>query len=116
MAGVTLSRWTMSYFAAALFSLFVAEVLMASGCGFPHAALQAPNTLILVHVVVIGWLSILMCGALFQFVPVLVAKPLYSDGLPLPALLSMLAGLASLILGFLQLGGQVDSGPDPDAQ
>ena len=81
---------------------------MASGYGFPRAALAAPETLILVHVVAIGWLSLLMCGALFQFVPVLVARPLYSDGLPLPTLLLLVAGLAALILGFMQLTGRID--------
>ena len=109
MIGASLSRWTMSYFAAALLALITAEVMMAFGYGFPRATLQAPETLILVHVVAIGWLSLLMCGALFQFLPVLLARPLHSDTLPLPALISLVAGLASLIAGFLQLAGRVDS-------
>jgi hypothetical protein len=111
MTGVSLSRWTMSFFAAALLALATAEALMAAGYGFPNEALRAPETLVLVHVVVLGWLSLLMCGALFQFVPVLVARPLYSNTLPLPTLLCLLAGLAALILGFLQLAGRVDPGP-----
>lgn len=111
MTGVSLSRWTMSYFATALLCLLVAESLMALGYGFPSAPLRAPETLILVHIVAIGWLSLLMCGALFQFVPVLVAQPLHSNTLPLPTLLILLAGLAGLVLGFLQLAGRV--GPAP---
>ena len=86
MAGVALSRWTMSYFAAALAALIAAELLMTSGYGYPAAPVGAPETLVLVHIVVIGWLSLLMCGALFQFVPVLIARPLYSNSLPLPTL------------------------------
>lgn len=78
MQGTTLSRWTLAYFAAAVIFLLAAETMMTLGFGYPAAALRAPQTLILVHCVTIGWLSLLMCGALFQFVPVLVAGPIYS--------------------------------------
>lgn len=103
MVGVTLSRWTMAYFATALAFLLAAETLMAIGFGFPAADIASPQTLILVHIVAIGWLSLLMLGALFQFVPVLVARPLLHELLPLPALISIVTGLGALLLGFLQL-------------
>jgi hypothetical protein len=103
--GVTLSRWTLSYFATALCCLVAAEGLMLSAVGYPAAPIAAPQTLVLVHVVAIGWLSLLMCGALFQFVPVLIARPLACPALPLPALACLVAGLCALILGFLRLTG-----------
>ena len=111
MLGASLSRWTMSYFAAALCALIGAEALMAAGYGFPSAPLRAPETLFLVHLVVIGWLSLLLCGALLQFVPVLIARPLHSDALSLPALGLLLAGLGGLLGGFLQLAGTLDLHP-----
>ena len=107
MIGVSLSRWTMSYFAAALGALLAAELMMAIGFGYPAADLRAPETLVLVHIVTIGWLSLLMCGALFQFLPVLVNRPLASNNLPLPALVSLLAGLAALLCGFMQQDGHL---------
>ena len=110
MVGVTLSRWTMSYFAAALVALVSAQSLMTLGYGFPAVPIADPETLVLVHVISIGWLSLLMCGALFQFVPVLVAHPIHSNTLPLPTLICLVTGLAALILGFLQLGGSVAPG------
>jgi hypothetical protein len=97
----------MSYFALALLALLTAQGLMAAGYGFPSTPLAAPETLILVHVAAIGWLSLLLCGALFQFVPVLIARQLYSDRLPLPTLACLVVGLVALVCGFLQLAGHV---------
>lgn len=105
--GTTLSRWTMAYFTAALVFLIGAELLMAAGYGFPAAPVEAPETLILVHMVMVGWLSLLMCGALFQFVPVLIAEPLRDTNLVLPALLCLLGGLLCLLSGFLGLSGAI---------
>lgn len=105
MPGASLSRWTMTYFACALACLVAAEGLMAAGFGYPAAALDAPETLILVHLVTIGWLSLLMCGALFQFVPVLVARPLLGEALPPFALAAILAGMFALLSGFAGMAG-----------
>ncbi len=107
MIGAALSRWTITYFAAALVAFLAAQILMLAGYGYPNAPIEGAETLVLVHLIALGWLSLLIAGALFQFVPVLVARPLYSNRLPLPALGLLLGGLAALIIGFLQLGGQV---------
>lgn len=45
MIGVSLSKWTMSYFAAALLALLGAELLMIAGFGFPSKPVAAPQTL-----------------------------------------------------------------------
>ena len=79
MIGASLSKWTMSYFGAALLAFLGAESLMIAGFGFPSQPVAAPQALILVHLVAIGWLSLLLSGTLIQFVPVLVA------GLPIPS-------------------------------
>lgn len=107
MIGASISRWTMSYFATALVWLFVALALMVAGLGYPATHLASPDTLVIVHVICIGWLSVAMCGALFQFVPVLVAKPLFAERWALPALGLLTAGLAALLAGFIGLGGRL---------
>ncbi|MGZ5909960.1 MAG: hypothetical protein ACXWLB_08785 [Reyranella sp.] len=107
MIGASISRWTMTYFATSLAWLFVALALMVAGIGYPAADVASPDTLVLVHTVCIGWLSLAMCGALFQFVPVLVAKPLFSEKWALPALCLLTAGLFWLLAGFLSLAGRL---------
>ena len=109
MIGSSLSRWTMAFFAASVMFLIAAECMMVAGYGYPATAAEAPETLILVHTVTIGWLSLLMSGALLQFVPVLVARSLKGERLVLPALACLLAGLACLLTGFFQLTGGLDS-------
>lgn len=108
MPGATLSRWTMSYFAIACLMLLTAQGLMAVGYGYPAASIGAPETLVVVHVTVIGWLSLLMGGALLQFVPVLVARPLVGGRFAAPALVLLAGGLAALVAGFVALSGSLD--------
>ncbi len=110
MTGVPIARWTMSYFAFAILSLIAAQTAMAAGFGFPFDDIRGPDTLVVVHLIGIGWLSFLMCGALFQFVPVLLARPLSDERVPGYVLALLIAGLAAQICGFLQLGGHVGSG------
>ena len=107
MIGGNLCKWTMSYFAVAFAWLFAAETLMVLGFGYPAADIGSPDTLVVVHMVCVGWLSMAMCGALFQFVPVLVAKPLFAERWELPAFGLLTAGLVALLAGFLALGGRL---------
>jgi hypothetical protein len=107
MVGASLSRWTLAYFGCALFWLLAGEALLVAGFGYPVATLAAPETLIVVHIVAIGWLSLLVCGALFQFVPVLVAGKLLSAKLAAIALPVLNIGLICLICGFAGLAGLI---------
>ncbi len=107
MPMASLSRWTMSYFAAALAFLLAAEAFAVTGIGYPTAGLAEPATLVLVHLVAIGWLSLAMAGALLQFVPVLVSRPLAFPRLALPALFALIAGLLLLCSGFATLAGWI---------
>lgn len=101
MPGASLSHWTMTFFATACLFLLVGEGLLTAGYGYPGAAIEAPATLAVVHLVTAGWFGLLMSGALLQFVPVLVAKPLKGGGAALPALVAVVIGEIGLVLGFI---------------
>jgi len=105
MIGAGVSRWTMLHFGCALGALLLAGLLLAAGYADPLQAARAPATLLTVHLVTIGWLTLLMLGALYQFVPVITGTPLYSQRLPLASLALIGAGLAAMLAGFLALGG-----------
>ncbi|WP_128927105.1 hypothetical protein [Bradyrhizobium guangxiense] len=111
MIGTSLCRWANSYFAVAILWLLLAEGLIVVGFGFPNSDIGGPDTLVIVHIVCIGWVSTVLCGALFQFVPVLVARPLYAERLTLPALALLTLGLTVLLAGFLALGGHFNGPP-----
>lgn len=105
MQMATISRWTLAYFGCALTALVLALALMIMGLGYPNAAFADPETLIIVHLAAIGWLSLLMLGALLQFLPVLVGRELALPRLAPYALVTILAGLVMLLLGFAGLAG-----------
>ncbi|MHC5230652.1 hypothetical protein [Brucella sp. LJL56] len=109
MIGATLSRWTLSYFAASLAFLVFGLALMAGGFGFPGHGIRAAETLIVVHAIGIGWLALLMSGALLQFVPVLVNRSLWGSRASLPALLLVVTGLSGLLVAFAGMAGLTNS-------
>lgn len=80
---------------------------MAGGAAYPAEPLLAPATLAAVHLLTVGWLTLLIFGALHQFVPVIAAQ---SKATGRPALLSLLAivvGLGGMETGFLSLAGML---------
>lgn len=104
MHGASLSRWTMSWFSAAIVLLVAAEVLFALGFADPVTAPQGAETLAVVHLVTAGWLGLLMIGAALQFVPVIAVRPLRAVALSLPSLVFALFGDLALVAGFVALG------------
>jgi len=108
MHGASISKWTMAYFAAALAFLVLGLATWGCGYGLPTTAVESPETVAVVHLIGIGWLGLLFCGALLQFVPVLAATHLRMAWVAAPSLLLLLSGLGLLTAGFLALGGHVN--------
>jgi hypothetical protein len=99
-----LSRWTPAMFACALVNLGLGLLLAVLGLAWPVAPASAQITLAMVHLLTIGWLTLLMFGALFQFVPVITSRKLPSQKLPLVMLVGLELGLALMVGGFCALG------------
>jgi len=99
-----LSRWTLAMFACALINFLLAQALIVAGIAWPVGALTGGATLAAVHLVTIGWLSVLILGALFQFVPVITTRPLLDQRLSGTALVLIEAGLVGMVAGFFTLG------------
>jgi hypothetical protein len=104
--GNRVSRWTPIIFACALANFIAAQALVVVGLGWPMASDASPVTLVDVHLVTVGWLTLLMFGALFQFVPVITARNLPTQHLSLGVLVLVELGLACMIGGFVLLGSR----------
>lgn len=99
------SRWTPLFFVFALANFLAAQGLIVAGLTWPAQAALAPGTLVAVHLLTVGWLLLLMLGALFQFVPVITSTPLPSQQLALATLVAVQGGLVGMICGFLGITG-----------
>ena len=95
-----LSRWTLPVFACALVNFLAAQGLILAGLSWPMRPVSAPGTLATVHLLTVGWLLLLMFGALFQFVPVITSRPLVSQRRVLWTLITVQLGLMGMICGF----------------
>ena len=98
-----LSRWTLLIFACALVNFLLGQALIVAGVTWPEVAFTAGSTLAAVHLITLGWLTLLMFGALFQFVPVITTKPLLNQWLSLAVLILVEFGLTGMTVGFLAL-------------
>jgi len=98
-----LSRWTLLIFACALINFLLAQVMIVAGFTWPSVPYTGGTTLVAVHLMTVGWLTLLMFGALFQFVPVITGKPLRRQWLSMATLILVEAGLICMLAGFLAL-------------
>ena len=99
-----LSRWTPLFFVCAVVNFLIAQLVMLSGVSYPEQSWFATGTLVAVHLLTIGWLLLLVLGALLQFVPVITNQVLPRQGLALAALICLQLGLVAMLGGFVGLG------------
>ena len=107
MFAATVSRWTIHHFGAALAFFLLAQFALVAGIAQPLTQPLAPLTLATVHLLTIGWLTILMLGALHQFVPVITAQGKVAGNSALVSLLAIVVGLAGMEAGFAAMDGRL---------
>ncbi len=99
-----LSRWTLPMFTCALVNFLAAQGLILAGLTWPAESISTSGTLAAVHLLVIGWLLLLVLGALFQFVPVITSRPLVSQSMALVTLIALETGMVGMVGGFFSIG------------
>ncbi len=102
--GDRVSRWTPTIFACAFLNFVLGQLLLVAGVSWPAEADTSGATFAAVHLLTIGWITLLMFGALFQFVPVLTSRALWSQRLSLATLLFIELGVGGMVGGFFLLG------------
>ena len=85
-AGDRVSRWTPAIFACAFVNFALAQLLIVTGASWPAAQEADGVTLAVVHRVTVGWITLVVFGALFQFVPALTGAALGDQHLSLATL------------------------------
>jgi hypothetical protein len=84
---------TLSFFIASVFVLFNYEDLL----GYHISG----SVLAIVHLLILGWITLIIFGALYQLIPVVMEVKLFSEKLAFITLGSLIIGLFFLIAAFL---------------
>ena len=91
------------YGAAALFFIFLCFLLLYCS----HTLLGGYfnfHLLAIVHIAVLGWLTMIIFGACYQLLPVICEKDLHSESLAFVSFFLLLTGIILLAAGFWQTG------------
>jgi hypothetical protein len=93
-------RIVLPFFLAGAFYLFATAAGVRYAASDQAAHFFEPHTLALVHVLILGFCSMIAFGALYQLLPVIANKPLWSIRLPWITFSFMNAGVILLTYGF----------------
>ncbi len=87
------------YISSAIFFLIVSVLLMFSSDAFIGHYFH-PKTLAITHLTTLGWVTFIMMGSLYQLIPVITNKKIYSSVLAFMVYLLMLIGTILLSISF----------------
>ncbi|MFQ5417103.1 MAG: hypothetical protein ACE5FL_08680 [Myxococcota bacterium] len=97
----------MTFFASAPFAVFAAGALLAGNGSTGLTSHWLPQTLALTHLGTLGFLAMVMMGALYQIIPVVAGAPVRGARIAHVVHALLVLGLAGLVTGLLTAASRV---------
>ncbi len=88
------------HYALGTIAFIIASVLLFFAAGDLTASHIGPRVLSIVHILILGWVSMIIFGALYQLIPVVMEIKLYSEGLAYASLVTLAIGTIMMAWGF----------------
>ncbi|HYW03734.1 MAG TPA: hypothetical protein VFA86_07290 [Gammaproteobacteria bacterium] len=98
------TSWTRPIVLCALFNLLLATGLLAAGLAWPGTAPVSGYSRAAMHLAVLGWLTLLLFGVLFELVPSVTGQALGTPWLSLATLAFLECGTLAMAGGFVVPG------------
>ena len=90
------------HYALGAIAFIIASVLMFFAAGDLTASYIGPKVLSITHIFILGWVTMIIFGALYQLIPVVMEVKLYSETMAYVSLVSLTLGTALMSWGFWQ--------------
>lgn len=96
------SVWVVApHFLVGSISLLIASIIMLFNVDDITGYHISGSILAITHLMILGWVSMIIFGALYQLIPVVMEVKLFSEKLAYISLVALSSGLVFLVLGFL---------------
>jgi len=88
------------HYALGAVAFIIASVLLFFAANDLSISYLGPKVLSIVHILILGWVTMIIFGALYQLIPVVMEIKLYSEGLAYASLVSLTIGTILMTWGF----------------
>ena len=88
------------HYALGAIAFIIASVLLFFAAGDLSVSYLGPKVLSIVHILILGWVTMIIFGALYQLIPVVMEIKLYSEGLAYASLITLSLGTILMTWGF----------------
>jgi len=88
------------HYALGAIAFIIASILLFFAAGDLTTSYIGPKVLSIVHILILGWVTMIIFGALYQLIPVVMEIKLYSEGLAYASLVTLTIGVSMMTWGF----------------